>query len=304
MLVSHPTNTTQTSSNYEGTQSRDVFPLNLNRSWEYSFQLHISQARDILWNWYGYSDSGSVKYSIIDSVTYTDSVDWGIKVIRSFRHNEFDQSKNFDTTYFLRDSSVCHLRELLIGGHQLFADTVNYARNPIWRFMRQHNVYRYQETDSEGLASLLLSIQVFPYVPTTLSAFYFKSDSGLVRCGLDLTTISTHLSQSASLLKYGLTSVTRSKESSQTATRHYLNPVFPNPFNSAATISFVLPKSSLVTITIFNAFGQKVSTIVNNRLISGRYSYSWNAENLASGMYFIKLNSDNYTETTKCLLLK
>jgi hypothetical protein len=57
-------------------------------------------------------------------------------------------------------------------------------------------------------------------------------------------------------------------------------------------------------MTIYNALGQKVSTVVNEFLNAGSYEVNFNAENLVSGMYIYKITAGSFTSTKKMLLLK
>jgi hypothetical protein len=79
---------------------------------------------------------------------------------------------------------------------------------------------------------------------------------------------------------------------------------YPNPFNPTTTISFSLPSKSFVTLKVFDALGREVSTLVSQELTAGNYSQQWNAGNLPSGMYFYRLQTGNYSETRKIVLLK
>jgi hypothetical protein len=79
---------------------------------------------------------------------------------------------------------------------------------------------------------------------------------------------------------------------------------YPNPFNPSTTIEFDLPKTSEVTLKIFNILGEEVATLVSNRLSAGSYSYEWDASNLASGVYLYKLQAGDYVEKRKMILLK
>jgi len=63
-------------------------------------------------------------------------------------------------------------------------------------------------------------------------------------------------------------------------------------------------KSGFVNIDVFNALGQKVTTLVNEQMNAGNYSTDFNAVNLTSGIYFYKMTSGNFTETRKMILLK
>ncbi|HEX2786992.1 MAG TPA: T9SS type A sorting domain-containing protein [Ignavibacteria bacterium] len=79
---------------------------------------------------------------------------------------------------------------------------------------------------------------------------------------------------------------------------------YPNPFNPTTKIKFELPEQSYVTLKIYNLLGQKISILVNQNLNAGNYELEWNAGDLNSGIYFYKLESFDYTETKKMLLVK
>ena len=79
---------------------------------------------------------------------------------------------------------------------------------------------------------------------------------------------------------------------------------FPNPFNPVTTISYQLPKSTFVNLSIYNVVGQLVETLVNEHKNSGYHSVTWNASGIGSGLYFYRIESREYTETKKCLMLK
>ncbi len=79
---------------------------------------------------------------------------------------------------------------------------------------------------------------------------------------------------------------------------------YPNPFNPTTTIKFSLPEASNVKLTIYNAIGQKVAEIVNSTMDAGSYSFNWDATNVASGLYFYELNTNNFSSVKKMMLLK
>ena len=79
---------------------------------------------------------------------------------------------------------------------------------------------------------------------------------------------------------------------------------YPNPFNPNTTIQFDLPKTSEVTLKIFNILGEEVATLVSNRLSAGSYSYEWDASNLASGVYLYRLQAGDFVKTQKMVLIK
>ena len=79
---------------------------------------------------------------------------------------------------------------------------------------------------------------------------------------------------------------------------------YPNPFNPTTTIKYSLPKAGNVRLTVYNAIGSKVTTIVNEYKPAGNYSVQFNGSNLASGIYLYRLESGNYSTAKKFILMK
>jgi len=83
----------------------------------------------------------------------------------------------------------------------------------------------------------------------------------------------------------------------------------PNPFNPETTISFTLPNETIASIDIFNIRGQKVRSLMNEFLSSGHHQVIWNGQddngrNVSSGVYFYRLNTDNFSHTRRMVLMK
>lgn len=79
---------------------------------------------------------------------------------------------------------------------------------------------------------------------------------------------------------------------------------YPNPFNPTTTIEFNIAEQGLVNLSVYNLLGEKVATIVNETLESGYHKFEFNASNLASGVYLVKMSSGNFSEIIKINLLK
>jgi gluconolactonase len=79
---------------------------------------------------------------------------------------------------------------------------------------------------------------------------------------------------------------------------------FPNPFNPNTTIRFTLPKGGFTRLEIFNELGNKIEDLVNKYMPSGNYNVNFNASGYASGIYYYKLASSNFTSTGKMVYLK
>jgi len=78
----------------------------------------------------------------------------------------------------------------------------------------------------------------------------------------------------------------------------------PNPFNPSTTISFVIPKTEMVTIDVYNIAGQKMATLANARMSVGEHSVTWNASKFSSGQYFYTVKCGEYSRTMRMTLLK
>jgi hypothetical protein len=79
---------------------------------------------------------------------------------------------------------------------------------------------------------------------------------------------------------------------------------YPNPFNPSTVIAYQLPVVSTVTLKIYDMLGREVKTLVNDRQAPGLHSVTFNAINLASGVYLYRLQAGSYTETKRFVLLK
>jgi hypothetical protein len=79
---------------------------------------------------------------------------------------------------------------------------------------------------------------------------------------------------------------------------------YPNPFNPSTTIKFGLPIISHVKITIYNQLGEQVGVLLDKDLEAGLHAVSWNAGNVASGLYFYEMKTDQYTSVKKLILMK
>lgn len=86
---------------------------------------------------------------------------------------------------------------------------------------------------------------------------------------------------------------------------------YPNPFNPMTTIQFAIPKSSEVTLKIFDVLGREVATLVEEKFDAGEYKVIFEANGLPSGVYFYQINalssstgSSRFTQSKKLILMK
>lgn len=79
---------------------------------------------------------------------------------------------------------------------------------------------------------------------------------------------------------------------------------YPNPFNPLTTIRYILPKRSVVELSIFNILGEKVAVLVNQEQQAGSYDVKFNAGSYPSGIYFYRIETPNFIDVKKMIYLK
>ena len=86
--------------------------------------------------------------------------------------------------------------------------------------------------------------------------------------------------------------------------KYYLGNNYPNPFNPTTKIDYTIPENTFVSLRIFDITGREVTTLVNSYQQSGLHSVTYNASNISSGLYLYTLNTGNYSETKRMVLIK
>lgn len=84
----------------------------------------------------------------------------------------------------------------------------------------------------------------------------------------------------------------------------YLEQNFPNPFNPKTSIKYIVPGDLFVRLAVFNLFGQEVALLHEGRQSEGKYECLFNGERLTGGIYFVRLQLNEKTETRKMILAK
>jgi hypothetical protein len=93
-------------------------------------------------------------------------------------------------------------------------------------------------------------------------------------------------------------------EPNQSPAKYVLLQNYPNPFNQRTIIKFTLPQAGQVKLQVFDASGRMVENLVNRKIPAGTHQIHFNANNLASGIYFYRLGSGNFSEAKKMLLIR
>ena len=104
---------------------------------------------------------------------------------------------------------------------------------------------------------------------------------------------------------------TNNQAAAEIPTTYALEQNYPNPFNPTTTIRFALPQAGFVTLEIYNTTGRKIEQLINDNFNAGVHFVSWNAQDLANGVYFYKIyvkdfnsSGQDFVATKKLILLK
>ena len=87
-------------------------------------------------------------------------------------------------------------------------------------------------------------------------------------------------------------------------TVYSLSQNYPNPFNPTTTIKFGIPQAGDVSLVVYDILGRKVAELLHGNLAAGYHTVNFNASNLASGVYFYRIEAGNFVSVKKLMLLK
>jgi hypothetical protein len=80
--------------------------------------------------------------------------------------------------------------------------------------------------------------------------------------------------------------------------------VYPNPFNPTTTIAYDLPRAGHISLRVFDLLGREVAVLKDGLVQAGSHRGRFDGTNLASGIYFARLDAGVFTQTKKLVLLK
>ena len=130
----------------------------------------------------------------------------------------------------------------------------------------------------------------------TLVELHFEGRGGF--SGDDFKVEMTVLDQDHRLLPVSLKDISRLPE------EFSLLPNYPNPFNAFTTIGYILPRAAPVRLAVYNMLGREVAVLVDKVQPAGHHQVVWDASNMASGIYLIRLRAEDFTRVEKAVLLR
>lgn len=140
-------------------------------------------------------------------------------------------------------------------------------------------------------------INLNPYIGQSVKfRFYFDTDGGVPGDGFYFDNFR--------IVNYTDTLTSIANNSNDIPEKYDLFQNYPNPFNPSTSIRFDIPKQSAVSITIFDALGREVRLIALGNYSPGRYSVEFDASEFPSGVYFYRLDAEDFTSIKKMMLVK
>jgi hypothetical protein len=286
----------------------DVFPLAVGNQWTYRYYTltEIWPAGTPLET---RTDSGLATYRVVGSVREADSTRWEMRLMRNLtRHQIFWHFGGgfHDTTFAIRDSSFFDLVENHQRQHQLYQNTdPNLIRLEIFPFTRGYvdttMIFRYRRVGAGDTIAFRSWILPTPS-PLFRSTFTFQRGVGLTRNRYHSGTVDVYALNEHHLVNSIITSAP--VRLSDHASGFMLSQNYPNPFNPTTRIAYAIPKTSHVSLKVFDVLGREVATLVDAVQDAGFKSVEFNAADLASGVYFYRLISQGFVETKKLLLVQ
>jgi len=154
----------------------------------------------------------------------------------------------------------------------------------------------YVGTNEEMVWGTIQSVNIPKYLVDSVNVIRFENNKALLNNEMPEWGVrNLRMSSSIIAISPGESSVIKS---------HELKQNFPNPFNPITTIEYTLQSRSEISLIVFNIIGQEVARLVDNEKAAGKHFVKWDASNLASGIYFYRLQADNFVLTKKMVLLK
>ncbi len=177
---------------------------------------------------------------------------------------------------------------------------VNSSKSGAFVFaLRDGEIAGYAITNASG-EYMINGLAPGSYSVSVDKAGYNESSVQTVTVGYDIQ--GSPMNGSASFVINSVLSVT--VNAAVQPVNYSLEQNYPNPFNPSTSIRYSLPNNSTVSLKVYNMVGQEVATLINSYQTSGEYTVTFNAANLASGVYFYRLDAGSFNVAKKMLLLK
>ena len=212
--------------------------------------------------------------------------------------------------------SYQHAARRIANGHITLFDNGNYHSPPFSRAIE------YDVDDVNMTATLVWEYRNNPSIFSPAMGYVQRLSNGNTLIGwgqinptvtevtpegtraLELTFATDIVSYRAFRYDWNGPPVGLSENNNSASVKYMLSQNYPNPFNPSTDIRFEMPVLSDVKLAVYDELGREVTVLLNSKLSAGSYSYHWNASGYSSGIYFYRLETNNFVETRKMILVK
>ncbi len=220
-----------------------------------------------------------------------------------------------DSIYIGQDGNIKDIRVTLNINHPNNSEVMAGLRKGStlisWLFMHGNcSGSNFINTNFSDTAVLAISQGTAPYTgyffgPGSLSRFNNINMQGY----WTLTVFDSDPAVTGTLVSWGLTiayenTVLVILESETVPEKYELIQNYPNPYNPSTKIRFALPKQGHVALKIYDILGREISTLVNEVKQAGTYTVDFNGSGLTSGVYFYRIESGNFSDVKRMVLIK
>lgn len=129
-------------------------------------------------------------------------------------------------------------------------------------------------------------------------------DSCLFPCSKDNGCLASDSEYESDLTLYDCDGNFLSNENLLMPKYYNISNIYPNPFNPITSINYELPENSHISILVYNIAGEYITSLINKYQIAGFKTIKWNASNFPSGLYLVRMEGNNFTQTQKVVLAK
>ncbi len=140
--------------------------------------------------------------------------------------------------------------------------------------------------------------------PVRSFIFLAPNAASVIVTACDTTVIGGTITHCGGNIQWSTPVNTDVRQVNETPSDFSLEQNYPNPFNPSTTIRFSLPQATTVSLSVFNTLGQKVAELAAGEYPAGSYAAHWNAEGLASGVYYYRIVAGAFSETKAMLLVR
>ena len=283
----------------------DYFPLSVGSYFKYQYSSTYYYS-DMGWYVSQEDQSGVIIFNILSSAKTDSSINWRIKETDSiYTKSKIIYNGETDTSYYTIDSTIFTMFESLDSLHELKArsylsgiwDSPTNWQPPYIGYETGLSIKRYS-----SINHIQQNYFILPIV---------YGDSLLFESNIRLTKASSYFAKGPiEIHEYRYTadlivdSIVSGIKKAIIPDGYYLYQNYPNPFNPSTVISYSLPLNSKLKLILYNSLGQTIKVLENEVKSAGNYSVNFNAYDLPSGVYFYKLETEQFSQVRKMILIK